>query len=146
MERRNFIKSCGYACIGGTALAVLFQSCKTTKNLTAIISESDILLEINEFEIIKKGKTSYHGHIILDNDILKHPICVFRINETNYSAVYLECSHQGAELQVFGDKLHCPAHGAEFNNTGKVNNGPAEIQLRTFPITIDNNKLKISLK
>jgi Rieske Fe-S protein len=58
----------------------------------------------------------------------------------------MRCTHQGTELQVFGDKLQCPAHGSEFNNSGAVQNGPADIKLRTFPVTLDNHQLKISLK
>jgi Rieske Fe-S protein len=58
----------------------------------------------------------------------------------------MRCTHQGAELQVFGDKLQCPAHGSEFSSKGAVQNGPADNTLRTFPVTIEKNQLKISLK
>jgi len=58
----------------------------------------------------------------------------------------MRCPHQGEELQVFGDRLECPAHGSEFNNKGIVQNGPADSNLRTFPVTIINNQLNISLK
>ncbi|WP_163599017.1 ubiquinol-cytochrome c reductase iron-sulfur subunit, partial [Klebsiella pneumoniae] len=40
----------------------------------------------------------------------------------------------------------CPAHGSEFTNSGTVQGGPADRKLRTFPVTIEANKLKISLK
>jgi Rieske Fe-S protein len=58
----------------------------------------------------------------------------------------MTCTHQGAQLQVFGDKLQCPAHGSEFSNRGVMENGPANTDLRKFPIVIENNTLKISLK
>lgn len=58
----------------------------------------------------------------------------------------MSCTHQNAELQVFGDKLQCPAHGSEFDNTGRVLNAPADTNLRTFPVTVENNTIKISLK
>jgi Rieske Fe-S protein len=57
----------------------------------------------------------------------------------------MQCTHQGAELQAFGDKLQCPAHGSEFSNRGQVESGPATAPLRTFPVSADNNELKISL-
>jgi Rieske Fe-S protein len=47
---------------------------------------------------------------------------------------------------VFGDKLQCPAHGSEFNQAGAVTTGPAENSLRTFPVIVEANQLKISLK
>ncbi|GAW87970.1 hypothetical protein FPS14_contig00001-0044 [Flavobacterium psychrophilum] len=58
----------------------------------------------------------------------------------------MKCTHQGAELQAFGDKLQCAAHGSEFNNKGIVESGPASSDLKKFPIIIENNTLKISLK
>ena len=132
--------------MGGTALAVIFQSCSSIKTINGQINESDIILDVSEFEILKKGKITFHNYLIIENEILKHPICLYRLNENEYSALYLECSHQGAELQVFGDKLHCPAHGAEFNNLGDVTSGPAEVKLRSFPYILENKQVKISLK
>ena len=49
----------------------------------------------------------------------------------------MQCTHQGAELQASGDMLQCPAHGSEFNNKGTVTNGPADTDLRTFPVTVN---------
>ncbi|MFV8347346.1 ubiquinol-cytochrome c reductase iron-sulfur subunit [Flavobacterium sp. ZB4P13] len=77
---------------------------------------------------------------------IKYPICVYRFDANNYSALLMQCTHQGTELQVFGDKLQCSAHGSEFSSKGNVENGPADRNLRNFPIKIDNNTLKISLK
>ncbi|MGL5946635.1 MAG: ubiquinol-cytochrome c reductase iron-sulfur subunit, partial [Sediminibacterium sp.] len=88
----------------------------------------------------------YKKYVVVQNDILQYPICVYRINENEYTALWMQCTHQGAELQVFGDKLQCPAHGSEFTNSGTVQGGPADRKLRTFPVTIEANKLKISLK
>ena len=58
----------------------------------------------------------------------------------------MACTHQRAELQVYGDKLQCAAHGSEFSNRGLVESGPATADLRKFPVTIENSVLKISLK
>jgi Rieske Fe-S protein len=58
----------------------------------------------------------------------------------------MRCTHQGAELTAYGDKLVCSAHGSEFDNKGNVQNAPAEKPLKTFPVFIDNKTLKISLK
>jgi Rieske Fe-S protein len=145
MNRSEFLKSCAFACLSGVAMVSILQSCKTSKMLTVGISGSDILLDTKEFEIRKKDQISYHKYIIVQNEQLNFPICVYRISETEYNALNLQCSHQGAELQVFGDKLVCPAHGSEFNKQGGVENGPAIKNLRTFPVQLKQNILKISL-
>ena len=57
----------------------------------------------------------------------------------------MQCTHQGAELQVYGDRLQCPAHGSEFNSKGLVTNGPAMSPLKSFLVEVQNQSLKIKL-
>lgn len=146
MDRKEFLKTCGYACLGGVALATILQSCVNTKIITGSIQNSNLIVDIKEFEIQKKGKLTHRKYLIVQNEILEFPICIYRFSASEFTALYLQCTHQGAELQVFGDQIHCPAHGSEFSNKGLVETGPATNNLRTFPILIDQNALNISLK
>ena len=146
MDRKDFIKNCGFACLGGGAMAMLLQNCTTTAALTGKISGDDLIVPIDDFVTKGGDEKHYEKYIMIHNDILKYPVCVYRFNENEYSALWMRCTHQGAELQVFGDKLQCPAHGSEFNSKGGVQNGPADMKLRTFPVMIENDQLKISLK
>ena len=124
----------------------LLDSCGSTKITSAGISGSDMIVPLKDFEIIKAGQREFKRYIVVQNEILQYPICIYRFDENNYEALWMRCTHQGAELQVFGDKLQCPAHGSEFNDHGKAGSGPANASLRSFPIIISNNLLKISLK
>ena len=63
-----------------------------------------------------------------------------------YSALWMKCTHQGSELQASGDHLHCPSHGSEFNNKGTVSQGPAEKNLKSFPVSVGDGKIKIDLR
>ena len=146
MNRKDFLKTCGFACLGGSAMVILMQSCTVTKTISGNIENSDLMVAISDFESVSDDKIIFKKYVIINNDVLKFPICVYRIEENKYNALWLECTHQGNEVQVFGDKLQCPAHGSEFSNSGLVTNGPADRNLRTFPVTIDGNYLKISLK
>ncbi|MES2376761.1 MAG: Rieske (2Fe-2S) protein [Bacteroidota bacterium] len=130
---------------GGLLLAL--EGCGTaSKLITADIAGSEMLVPLSEFEQKKGGKKEYRRYLVVQNDLLKYPICVYRFSATKYEALWMRCTHQGTELQVFGDKMQCPAHGSEFNNLGQVVNGPAASPLRTFPVTISNHQLSISLK
>ena len=146
MNRKDFLKTCGFGCLAGISTLTLLQSCSTSKILEKEIKGSDILVPLTDFEIENKGIIEYKKYVIIQNEKLTHPICVYRFDANNYSALFMQCTHQGAELQVFGDKLQCPAHGSEFSNKGSLENGPADRNLRNFPIIIDNGTLKISLK
>ncbi len=146
MNRKDFLKTCGFGCLATITGISLLQSCSSSQVLSKEIKGSDILLPIADFETTSNGKTEYKKYLIIQNEILQFPICVYRFNETEYKALLMKCTHQGAELQVYGDKLQCAAHGSEFSNIGTVESGPANTDLRNFPITIENNILKISLK
>ena len=144
MERKEFIRACGFACATSLGLATLLPGCANTKLISGRIVEDDLVVPLSEFENRNGG--GYRPYVIVRNEILQYPICVYRLSDSEYTAIWLRCTHQGADLQVFGDKLQCPAHGSEFSQYGSVQNGPADRKLRTFPVTIDQQQLKISLK
>jgi Rieske Fe-S protein len=146
MDRKDFIKSCGFICLGGATMATILQSCAATKIVGAKILRDDLIVPLTSFKSTGGNKNNYKKYVVVQNDLLQYPICIYRINENEYAALWMKCSHQGAQLQVFGDKLQCPAHGSEFDNKGGVQNGPADNKLRTFVVVIEKDQLKISLK
>ncbi len=131
------------ACMGGMLLGPLLEGCSSTKMIPGTIAGSDLVLPTTAF-LTRSGK--YRAYVVVGNEQLRFPICLYRFSDDNYSAVLMRCTHQGAELQVFGDRLQCPAHGSEFDDHGVVKTGPAISNLRTFPVTIQNNQINISLK
>ena len=146
MNRKEFVKSCGLGCLGLLVTPALLQSCAGTKYIDASIEGSDMLVPLSAFEIVKDNATQYRKYVVVQNDTLEYPVCVYRISADTYKALWMKCTHQGTELHVFGDKLQCPAHGSEFTNTGAIQNGPAAEPLRTFAIALTGNNLKINLK
>ena len=129
--------------MGGMLLGPLLEGCGSTRMVPGTIAGSDLVLPTTAF-LTRSG--NYKSYVVVQNDQLKFPICLYRFGTDNYSAVLMRCTHQGAELQVFGDRLQCPAHGSEFDDHGVVKTGPAVTNLRTFPVTIQNNQINISLK
>jgi nitrite reductase/ring-hydroxylating ferredoxin subunit len=142
MERKQFLKSCGYACLGATMLSVFLESCSATKQVEGTIEGSNLVVPLSSF----RHDNAFRKYIVVDHEKMKYPICVYRFDDENYSALLMRCTHQGAELQVFGEKLECPAHGSAFNNKGIVQNGPADTNLRTFPVSKNNDQLYISMR
>jgi Rieske Fe-S protein len=125
-------------------VATLLGSCATTKFSNGKLLKDGI--EIDKQDFVIKGSDKHRLYIVVRNEELVFPICVYRFSDQDYSAIWMECAHQGAELNVAGDYLQCPAHGSEYDNHGKVTNGPADKNLRTFPVTINNNELFIDLR
>ena len=146
MERREFIINSCSACLSVSAIAGLISSCKSTQYVSGKLNTDGVVVDPEDFKIKQKGKISYRSYIVVRNEELKFPICVYRFSDNDYSALWMQCAHQGAEVQVSGNYLQCPAHGSEYDNRGHVTNGPAVRDLRTFPVTVANNQLFIDLR
>ncbi len=129
-------------CLGVLASSMFLPGCSGTRYVTGNIQGS--FLSIKEDDFLNEDH-DYLKHVVVQNDALQYPIVVFRLSTDNYKALLMKCTHQGTELQVFGDRLQCPAHGSEFTNTGSVQNGPADTELRSFPVIKELKTLKIDL-
>jgi Rieske Fe-S protein len=146
MDRRDFIKNSCTACLSAAGIGAIVSSCTATQYISGTIGKDGLFVDTKEFLTKQSGRTGYRSFIIVRNDTLQYPICVYRFSENEYSALWMRCTHQGTELQASGDRLQCTAHGSEFDNRGAVKTGPADRSLRSFPVTVSNNQLFIDLR
>jgi len=146
MDRRKFIKDSCTVCLSLAGVAAMASSCAPSRFVSGTMDKDGLFVDVNAFINKQKGEETYHSYIIVRNEALQYPICVYRFNENEYSALWMRCTHQGTELQAAGDYLHCTAHGSEFNSKGTVKTGPADKNLRNFPVTVKNNQLFIDLR
>jgi Rieske Fe-S protein len=146
MNRREFVKQSCILCLSSGILPIMLSGCQTTHYVNGIVESTGIAVLKSEFTYIQKEKILFRQFIIIQNDKLEFPIYVYRFSENEYSAIWMKCSHQGAELQASGDHLQCPSHGSEFNNKGIVSNGPAERNLRSFPVSSVEDKIIIDMR
>lgn len=144
MKRRDFIKSSCQACFAAGALAAGLSACGSTRYTSGQLNNDGLLVDLDEFRT--GNGTGYRPYIVVRNEDLKFPICVYRFGDTEYTALWMQCAHQGAEVQVAGSYLQCPAHGSEYDNRGRVTNGPATRDLRSFPVSVVNHQLFIDLR
>lgn len=137
MERRNFIKQCGTMGVACVGLSALLESCKTTVSVPNTATANKIQ--------VKKLDFAQNKFVLVNNQRLEAPIYLYKHNENEYSAVLMLCTHNGCELNVAGENLACPCHGAEFSNVGKVLAPPADKDLRKYQITTDQENIYIQL-
>jgi len=146
MNRKEFlVKSCT-AYVAAAGMSSLFNSCTPTRYISGMLGKDGLTINKNDFRLSQKDNAAYRSFIIIRNDALQYPICVYRFSDEQYSALWMKCTHQGTELNASGEFLQCPAHGSEFNSNGKVRNGPADTDLKTFPVVVSNNELFIDLR
>ncbi|RCH56848.1 hypothetical protein DJ568_03050 [Mucilaginibacter hurinus] len=140
MKRRDFLLDACIACTAG--LAGLMTACTSYHYVTAKMVTDGLLIPI---DLLKPAKEQ-RNFFIVRHEQLRFPVAVFRLDEATYTALWMQCAHQGAELQVAGNQLVCPAHGSEYDRNGKVTQGPAVRDLRKFPVSITGSDLFIDLR
>ncbi len=145
MERRNFIRICGYSAIGIPFGAALLQSCDVLYYASSTLEARRIIVAQSEFIKEKGGKQLSRDFVLLKKEGLGFPICLYRTNKDGYVASLLQCTHNGCELNVGGGMYSCPCHGSEFSTSGKVLEGPADQDLTTFKTESDHENIYIYL-
>jgi len=139
--RRNFIKTISGStvalCCGGVGMGILMEGCTTIKQINTTITNNKITVNKTEFEGNK--------FIILNNDQLQTPIYLNKINEQNYAALLMLCTHKNCDVKPTGSFLTCPCHGSEFDNDGKVLKGPATANLTAYQTQIKETTIIIDI-
>jgi len=141
MQRRDFIKDCTLLCVAGIGLSVLMQSCGTIHYAASTSETNKIKIKKTEFTDAKNGERKF---VVIKNEKLEFPICLYK-KPTEYVALYMQCSHQGCELNPNKTSLVCPCHGSEFSTEGKVLSAPADKDLKQFKVTTDNENIYIEI-
>ncbi len=145
MERRKFLKSCCMVTVGVPFAASILQSCGSIYYANTLEKPHKIILAKSEFWNTNNNKKSNRSFVLVKTKKTNFPICVNKIDENTYNASLLECTHRGCELNVGGGIYSCPCHGSEFTLTGKVLEGPADRDLKTFNIETNNDSIYILL-
>ena len=92
------------------------------------------------------GVGQMRAFTVADRDIL-----LIRASQEQFYAVESECTHAEAQLEM-GElfvkrcEIECPLHGGRFNfTTGEPTGEPAEDPLATFPVTVDDDDVRVDL-
>lgn len=72
---------------------------------------------------------------------------VFRTGESKFMTISTVCTHKKCDVDFNGNDFECPCHGSTFTKTGKVTNGPATKNLKSYKTTYnaDDNTLTINM-
>jgi cytochrome b6-f complex iron-sulfur subunit len=141
MERREFIKNCTFLCAGGIGLSILIESCGSVHYASSTLDKNRVRVSKAEFSDAKKRDREF---VVVRTEKFAFPICLYK-KGNDYTAIYMQCSHQGCELNPNKTSLVCPCHGSEFSTSGKVLSPPADKDLKQFNIITDNENIYIEL-
>lgn len=144
INRKYFLTQCGLICLGSIVGVAVFSSCGTYYAAHEL-SDSVLKVKRSEFTQDQKGHPIHRKYVLVKSEKLHFPIFLYKSGEQEFSALWMECTHQGTELSAHGDFLVCPSHGSEFDHEGQVMNGPAAKNLKKFNLHTDEIYIYIHL-
>lgn len=140
MNRKEFLYRSGcLVCLAGmTGLAGTLASCGSSVKpyLTVDKKIRDIELPFSAWD---------GGNLVIVARKGTHDILVSK-NGSEYKAVQMRCTHQGAGLKIRDNALYCGLHGSRFDVSGKVLEGPAKEHLTTYDVQVQEGKVKILIR
>jgi cytochrome b6-f complex iron-sulfur subunit len=140
LTRRDFIKKSAMGVIiGGTALSSfnLESFAKAPAARAVKISGDDLIVKLSDNASLTKAG----GSVKVNDEVM-----LIRKSDTEFIAVKTICTHKGCDVELEGEKFVCPCHGSTFTLDGKVTEGPAKNDLKTFETLFDSDKGTVTIK
>lgn len=141
-NRREFIKRTCTLCAGIAGLGIL-TSQLTGCNLLPICKGEECKGMISVPLISFTDKINM---IIVRNNQLDYDILLIKIDENNYNALQMKCTHQDNPLIANQTGLYCSAHGSTYDLEGKVTKEPALSPLKKFKTEKNNSSILIDVR
>ena len=141
MERRDFITSACRLCLLGTAGYLLPQVIACSPSRYAVYKTS---ITNNQVEIPLALFDKNPLQLVRPKG-LYYDIAVEKKENNTWSALLLKCTHQENQLTPKSAGFECSLHGSQFDEEGKVTKGPAEMPLKKYQTSVNQNNLVIHL-
>ncbi len=141
-SRRRFLEQMTGIAVGALALRQL--GCGPAGGSgSANVSGNSMTLDLSQSS--NAPLAAVGGSVLVDAP--SDTIIVIRTAQSSVSALSAVCTHAGCLVGFDGQRkvLQCPCHGSMFSESGVVLGGPAPLPLRSYPATLADNQVTISL-
>lgn len=134
MDRSEFLRLIGISS-GAAVLAGCLQGCAKQQDTPTL--NVDFTLDLTQSA--NSALNTNGGYLVT------HSVIVARTLAGNFIAVAAACTHEGQTVQYVANahQFHCPRHGANFNDSGTVVNGPASSNLQQMTTTLTGTNLRV---
>ena len=152
LSRRSFLKLTGL--VGGT---FLLAGCEFANRLKGVPKTQLPLIEgawtytdgMLSLDLTKLPELeALGGAVRIEGQVLSDPILVVLGDDGNYYAFKNACTHAGRMIDPLAGTMTlecCSASKSTYDYQGNVLSGPAEGPLTSYPLTVDEDHLLITL-
>ena len=139
-SRRGFLKKS----FSGVILGTLAVSCVDVNKLLAAAESYEVFsggapktFSLSDYPAL----SSKGGYAMVTSKVI-----VINKGSNKFTALDMTCTHKKAQVEFDGSKFICPEHGSEFNSSGKVTEGPATKNLKSYKVTYnDDNTITVNM-
>ena len=135
MDRKEFLKMLGVT-TGGALVATCMGSCK--KEYQQIIPpDANFMIDLSSAE---NAPLKTNGGYVYINGII-----IARTVNGDLIAVSQACTHlsTSVQYQAANNLFYCPNHFATFTTTGDIIQGPVNMALKQYTVTVNGNIVSI---
>lgn len=138
MDRRDFLRNSCRACAALALVPVVasLESCASSVKMLPV--ESGVLS-------VPKGTLANGTTAIVTGQGLANKLMVVKRADGTYTALELLCPHKQGPLKEVKGGLECDWHHSRFDLEGKVLNGPAKQDLKTYAVEEDGAMLRVKV-
>ncbi|MCB0790746.1 MAG: Rieske (2Fe-2S) protein [Flavobacteriales bacterium] len=121
--------------VGVAVLGPCLQGCRKQQDAPHL--NVDFTLDLTQSG--NQALTANGGYLVTQG------VIVARTLDGNYIAVAAACTHQGVtvQYQASSHRFHCNGHGANFSESGVVQNGPATTDLQRMNTSLEGQALRV---
>ncbi len=137
MTRKDFLEQ-----VGGGAAGLFFVACAAScKKKSSSSSAAQGPSNVNFTVDVSSGPLSANGGYLVQAGVI-----IGRNMSGGFVAIAAACTHQGSTLQYSGaaNKFSCPSHGAQFDTSGNVVQGPATVAEKKYNTSLSGTNLTVT--
>lgn len=141
LNRRDFLKKGAKALTVGALAISSFDVLKlmaSSDDFEETVGIADKIINIADYPAL----ASVGGYAMVTDKVI-----VIRKSSTKFIAINIVCTHKKCDVDYDGKGFECPCHGSTFNGNGKVIEGPATKNLKSYKVTYNSaeNTLTINM-
>lgn len=141
LNRRDFLKkSVKTIAVGALALSSfdVLKLMAASDNFETAEGTVEKIINIADYPAL----ASAGGYAMITDKVI-----VIRKSSTKFIAINIVCTHKKCDVDYDGKSFECPCHGSTFDGNGKVTDGPAQKNLKSYKVTFDSsdNTLNINM-
>lgn len=141
INRRDFLKNSAKAAAAGVLLfssGDILKLVASSKEPGDYKSTEEKIINLSDYPSLSKTG----GYAMITDKVI-----VIRKSASKFIAINIACTHKKCDVGYDGSGFECLCHGSTFDSSGKVTQGPAVKNLKTYKTVYnsEDNTLKINM-